>query len=171
MRFVAEVHDERTESPELFIFATSCFQDQGFCGYGLIHRAEGESSTCSRRTHPVCAARLAVTAARAAHVAATANGGQGGDRSLLQLSHSACYAHAETVAAVVCPHYGPAAAIRGGVSATPVPESNCSLGALEGLGGLETRPRTWFPRSSGFLDRRVLHGRPCGSRLLFHHRS
>ena len=85
------------------------------------------------------AARLAVTAARtahAAHAAATVVW------HLLQLSRSAYYAPADPVAAGACREDGPAPSNRGGVSATILSESNCYCtdGALEGLGGLETRP-------------------------------
>ena len=131
------------------------------------------------------AARLAVTAARTAHAAATvvctdtASGSQGGHRALascpwhlVQLSHSAYYVGADPVAAGACRQDGPDRAKRGPFSATNLSESNCyctdgrssrpdearKAGALEGLRGLETRPRAWFPRFPWLLDRRVLHG-------------
>ena len=91
------------------------------------------------------------------HAAATASGGQGGQRPYC--------VHAEPVDAGVCPQHGPPPAICRGGSSTSDSESDCPFRALEGLGGLTTRPRAWFPRFPAFLDRHVFYNRSCGSQV------
>ena len=85
---------------------------------------------------------------------------------LVQLSHSAYCVRADPFAGGACRQDRPDIAQRRPLSSTSLLESNDEAqkaGALEGLGGLESRRRVWFPRFPWLLDRRVLHGRLCGS--------
>ena len=156
MTFVATVPAESSPRSSLSYLQLGGFKlKEWFTGYRLIHRDEENPSSWGRRwCHHVDTSMIAVTAARTAHVVATADRGQ----------PSYC-AHAELLDGGVCPEVGSTSAIRGGDRATSHLESNCPFGALEGLGGLTTRTPVWFPRFRAFLHRHVVYRRSCGSQV------